>query len=93
MQATIKERFPGIAVMRSIPVPPPGAADRLPITEVARHFEMLTDYFLIDTLLMAGETVAGQPECGFVGITGGSNRGAKPDSGNPCRRTFAGKRP
>ncbi|MCF8037595.1 MAG: hypothetical protein K9K62_12045, partial [Desulfobacteraceae bacterium] len=70
MQATVKERFPEIAVMRSIPVPPPGPADHLPITEVAGHFELLTDYFLIDTLLMAGDTIAGQPESGYVGITG-----------------------
>ena len=70
MQATVKERFPEIAVMRSIPVPPPGPADHLPITEVAGHFELLTDYFLIDTLLMAGDAIAGQPESGYVGITG-----------------------
>ncbi|MBS3731567.1 MAG: hypothetical protein KGY42_01560 [Desulfobacterales bacterium] len=70
MQATVKERFPEIAVMRSIPVPPPGPADHLPITELAGHFELLTDYFLIDTLLMEGEAVAGQPESGYVGITG-----------------------
>lgn len=70
MQATVKERFPKIAVMRSIPVPPPGPADHLPITEVAGHFELLTDYFLIDTLLMEGDAIAGQPESGYVGITG-----------------------
>ncbi|MFP3981481.1 MAG: phosphoribosylanthranilate isomerase, partial [Desulfobacterales bacterium] len=70
MQATVKERFPEIAVMRSIPVPPPGPADHLPIAEVAGHFELLTDYFLIDTLLMEGDGVVGQPESGYVGITG-----------------------
>ncbi|MBS3808903.1 MAG: phosphoribosylanthranilate isomerase [Desulfobacterales bacterium] len=70
MQATVKERFPEISVMRTIAVPPPGPADHLPIMEVARHFELLTDFFLIDTFLMEGDTAAGQPEAGFVGITG-----------------------
>lgn len=70
MQATIKERFPRIAIMRSIPVPPSGEGKDLPVFEVASHFEPLTDYFLIDTLMMEGGTVAGQPESGYVGITG-----------------------
>lgn len=70
MQATIKERFPQIAVMRSIPVPPPGEGSYLPVLEVANHFEPLTDFFLIDTLKMEDGVVGGQPESGYVGITG-----------------------
>ncbi|MFP4159956.1 MAG: phosphoribosylanthranilate isomerase [Desulfobacterales bacterium] len=70
VQATVKERFPGIEVMRSIPVPPPGEAGHLPVIEAAFLFEPLTDYFLIDTLMMEGGSVADQPETGYVGITG-----------------------
>ncbi|MFW6081254.1 MAG: phosphoribosylanthranilate isomerase [Desulfosalsimonas sp.] len=70
MQATVKERFPEISVMRSIPVPPPAEAVHLPVTQAAVHFEPLTDYFLIDTLMMDAGTVAAQPESGYVGITG-----------------------
>ncbi|MFO7932341.1 MAG: hypothetical protein R6U97_13155 [Desulfosalsimonas sp.] len=70
VQATVKERFPGIEIMRSIPVPPPGEAGHLPVIEAAVHFEPLTDYFLIDTLMMEGGSVAAQPESGYVGITG-----------------------
>lgn len=70
VQATVKERFPGIEVMRSIPVPPPGEAGHLPVIEAAVHFEPLTDYFLIDTLMVEGGSVADQPESGYVGITG-----------------------
>ncbi|MFP4572774.1 MAG: phosphoribosylanthranilate isomerase [Desulfobacterales bacterium] len=70
MQATVKERFPQIDIMRSIPVPPPGAGRDLPVFEAASHFEPLTDYFLVDTIIMEGISVAGQPESGYVGITG-----------------------
>ncbi len=70
MQATLKERFPQIDVMRSVPVPPSGVGLHLPVLEVARHFEPLTDYFLIDTLIMKDGSVEGQPETGYVGITG-----------------------
>ncbi|MFW5958118.1 MAG: phosphoribosylanthranilate isomerase [Desulfosalsimonas sp.] len=70
MQATVKERFPQIAVMRSIPVPPPGEGGNFPVLEIAAHFEPLTDYFLVDTVMMEGGSVAGQPESGYVGITG-----------------------
>lgn len=70
MQATVRERFPEIAVMRTVEIPEAGAVRDLPVMEVARHFEPLSDYFLIDTLLMEGDAVACQPEKGYVGITG-----------------------
>lgn len=70
MQATVKQRFPQMAIMRSIPVPPPGEGGKLPVFEIAAHFEPLTDYFLIDTIILEGGSVAGQPEIGYVGITG-----------------------
>ena len=73
LQAAVRERFPEMAVMRSIPIAEPGFGDRFPSLEMARRFEPHSDYFLTDTLLMDADlpTVeAEQPECGFVGITG-----------------------
>jgi len=70
MQATVKQRFPGIAVIRSIPVPPPGMGGDFPVLELARHFEPLSDFFLTDTLLLENNAVQHQPENGYVGITG-----------------------
>ena len=72
LQATVKERFPEIAIMRSIPVPPAGKALPLPISVFARYFEPLTDYFLTDTYLTPeiGQATADQPVSGFIGITG-----------------------
>ena len=72
LQATVRERFPQIAIMRSIPVPPPGG--RLPVSMAvfARYFEPLTDYFLTDTYFTEGhgQADAKQPVSGFIGITG-----------------------
>jgi phosphoribosylanthranilate isomerase len=71
-QFRVKERFPEIAVMRSIPIGPAGSAAVVPSLEWAREFEPATDEFLTDTLLVgagAGEA-AEQPVGGFVGITG-----------------------
>ena len=51
-QFRVKERFPEIAVMRSIPIGPTGHADRVPSLEWARRFEPATDVFLTDTLLV-----------------------------------------
>lgn len=67
LQAAIKKRFPEIAIMRSIPVAPPGKGHYVPSLELARRFAKTSDYFLTDTLLL-GEAL--QPEDGFVGITG-----------------------
>lgn len=70
VQATVKQRFPEVAIMRSVPIPPPGAGRDIPVLELARHFEPLSDYFLTDTLMVDGSQVQGQPESGYVGITG-----------------------
>ncbi|MFO8113629.1 MAG: hypothetical protein R6T92_14080 [Desulfosalsimonadaceae bacterium] len=72
VQATIRERFPEIAIMRSVPVPLPGLALPVPMTVFARYFEPLTDYFLTDTYLLpdTGPGGADQPVSGFIGITG-----------------------
>ncbi len=72
VQATIRERFPEIAIMRSVPVPLPGEMLPVPMTVFARYFEPLTDYFLTDTYLPPGSGPGGtdQPVSGFIGITG-----------------------
>ncbi len=67
VQATIKERFPEIAVMRSIPLPLQGEALPVPVLVLARYFEPLSDYFLTDTYLTQAHA---QPVSGFIGITG-----------------------
>jgi len=75
-QALIRKRFPGLAIMRSIPIGVAGAADMVPSLEWANLFEPLSDYFLTDTLLTTGEACIDseldrvQPVAGFVGITG-----------------------
>lgn len=72
VQATIRERFPEIAIMRSVPLPLPGLALPVPLTVFARYFEPMTDYFLTDTYLLPGSNPGGsdQPVSGFIGITG-----------------------
>ncbi len=72
LQRGVRERFPGVAVMRSIPVPETGASDGFPVVDMAREFEPVSDYFLTDTLLMGkgAPPPEGQPVAGFVGITG-----------------------
>ena len=45
LQADIKERFPAIKIMRSIPIPQSGMTDFVPTIELARIFEPASDYF------------------------------------------------
>jgi phosphoribosylanthranilate isomerase len=72
MQKKVKAKFPEIKIMRSIPIPQPGLAECVPITEVSRVFEPISDYFLTDTVLIkSGKSTANQqPVSGFIGITG-----------------------
>jgi len=72
IQAEIRERFPDIRIMRSIPIHQPRADNSLPVLEVARVFEPISDYFLTDTLMSGTSPQSGnsQPVGGFVGITG-----------------------
>ncbi len=67
LQAEIRERFSDIRIMRSIPIPQPTAKESSLFLSLARLFEPVSDYFLIDTR-KAG--VHQQPVSGFVGITG-----------------------
>jgi phosphoribosylanthranilate isomerase len=72
LQVRVKSRFPETAVMRSIPIGPPGCANHLTTLLYGRWFEPVTDYFLTDTQLVGGPEAAigPQPVSGFVGITG-----------------------
>jgi phosphoribosylanthranilate isomerase len=82
LQIRVKEHFPELAVMRSIPIAPEGLADQVPTLELGQVFEPFTDYFLTDTLLLgnAGSSMELQPVDGFVGITG-----------RPCDWEMAGR--
>ena len=72
LQATVKERFSQIAIMRSIPIPPPGCRMPISMMTLARYFEPLSDYFLTDTWLVddGGQVCTPQPVDGYIGITG-----------------------
>lgn len=73
LQMQVKKNFPEIAIMRSIPIAPPGLARHVPTLELAALFEPASDYFLTDTLLIQNTSQTGpvdQPVNGFIGITG-----------------------
>ena len=73
LQEQVKKNFPEIAIMRSIPIAPPGFARQVPTLELAALFEPASDYFLTDTLLIQNTSKTGpadQPVNGFIGITG-----------------------
>jgi phosphoribosylanthranilate isomerase len=75
LQRRIKESFPGIALMRSVPIPAPGKARPDVILEIAGRFEPVSDFFLTDTLILPdtplpSDLAGSQPVSGFVGITG-----------------------
>ncbi len=76
-QGKIKEKFPEVKIMRSIPIPIEGSASVQTTISLAKLFEPVSDLFLTDTLLLndsAGSdshiTDKLQPVEGFVGITG-----------------------
>jgi phosphoribosylanthranilate isomerase len=64
LQQRFKKAFPEIGIVRSIPVPLPGAAPGFPCLDLLRALEGVSDFFLIDTWL------GKEPVEGFVGITG-----------------------
>jgi len=77
-QQQIRQRFPGIRIMRSIPIGRPGRSAAVPTLEMAARLAPVSDFFLTDTWL-GGDDIAGpgnqsgsvdQPVEGFVGITG-----------------------
>ncbi len=67
LQQGVKERFPHVEIMRTIPIATTGLGSHVPTLELGRLLEGSSDWFLTDTLLVAGEA---QPVTGHVGITG-----------------------
>lgn len=73
IQKLIRQRFPTIQIMRSIPISEPGGSSAEKVMALARKFEPHSDYFLTDTIINATagkNSSAEQPVSGFVGITG-----------------------
>jgi phosphoribosylanthranilate isomerase len=74
LQIDVKDRFPQIAIMRSLPVPQPGMARENEILKNIFTFAELlapfSDYFLIDTVFGPPSALRNQPVAGYVGITG-----------------------
>jgi len=65
LQSRLKEKFPEVGIIRTIPVPGKGEGHPdFPFLEMAQTFTRVTDIFLIDTW------VEKAPVEGFVGITG-----------------------
>jgi phosphoribosylanthranilate isomerase len=67
LQGYIKESFPDLEIMRSVPVSTRSGAKEVRTLEIARCFEAVSDSFLTDTWL------GKEPVEGFVGITGRTN--------------------
>ena len=63
-QSRIRERFPQVGIIRSIPIPLKGCAPEYPTLDIARRLEPVSDLFLTDTWL------GKEPVEGFIGITG-----------------------
>jgi len=63
-QSNLKDKFPEIRIMRSIPVPEEGSSSGFPTIAVARALEPVSDIFLTDTWL------GKEPVEGYIGITG-----------------------
>lgn len=71
VQQVIRDRFPEIAIMRSIPVAPAHENIKTGPEELPEVLKQTSDFFLTDTLLTAkAQYKEGQPVSGFVGITG-----------------------
>jgi phosphoribosylanthranilate isomerase len=65
LQKRLKEKFPEIGIMRTMPVPEKNEGFQdFPFLENARAFASVSDIFLIDTWVQS------EPVGGFVGITG-----------------------
>ena len=73
LQSKIRDKYPGLALMRAIPIAQAGQGSCLPSLEVAKLFEPISDYFLLDTCIVSDHTKAHNghpPGEGFIGITG-----------------------
>lgn len=63
-QSELKERFPNIDIIRSIPIPQDGKTAHFSPLKIAQMLEPVSDVFLADTWL------GNEPVEGFIGITG-----------------------
>ena len=63
-QSNLKEKFPEIGIMVSIPVPEEGSSSGFPTIAIAMALEPVSDIFLTDTWL------GKEPVKGYIGITG-----------------------
>ncbi len=63
-QSKLKEKFPDVGIIRSIPIPGKGLTPDFPTLKIAGRLEPVSDLFLTDTWLGKG------PVKGFIGITG-----------------------
>lgn len=63
-QTALKEKFPEVGIIRSIPIPKEDVASDFPSLEIARMLQDSSDIFLTDTW------VSNAPEEGYIGITG-----------------------
>ncbi len=70
LQTAIREKFPEIKIMRTIPIPAGAAEAGTNYLELAAMFGPVSDFFLTDTVLVNSEKPEDQPVSGFVGITG-----------------------
>ena len=64
LQTRLKEKFPDVGIIRSIPIPKNGAASDFPFFEIAGTLQPSSDIFLTDTWL------GKEPVEGYIGITG-----------------------
>jgi phosphoribosylanthranilate isomerase len=71
-QRAIRDQFPELELMRSIPIGEHGRGNRVPSLELAALFEPISDWFLTDTLIGEGTAPSDrdQPVHGYIGITG-----------------------
>jgi phosphoribosylanthranilate isomerase len=71
-QIALRKRFPGVELMRSIPIGCNGCGAGVPSLELAALFEPFSDWFLTDTLIGGGNVPSEQeqPVQGYIGITG-----------------------
>jgi phosphoribosylanthranilate isomerase len=72
-QVKIRNFFPEIKIMRSIPISEFGRSQPYDVLALAKQFEPHSDYFLTDTIINTIENKMyekDQPVAGFVGITG-----------------------
>jgi phosphoribosylanthranilate isomerase len=64
LQYRVRERFPSMELMRSVPIPAQDNTQGIPTLDIAERFGAMSDYFLIDTWL------GKDPVEGYLGITG-----------------------